>query len=296
MTTTIKKMRQSTINSAQICQRRIMYDNDPSIPYSSGIVRAMGTALHFAHEKYYRARKEGGPVVADVEPLVRATATALEAELDRSGENFNWIYQPKKARSDERILNKAEALEMMAGTIRHYHAAKCYWPAEFKVLAVEVRFDLEWPEQPTWVRHGTIDLIIQDPTGFVWAVDHKHSLSKPKPDKYSAPMTPQASFYLRALDDMPGLIHPDTPRGFCYDVTLMNAAEVLADKPEAEVFFRRQEVRTEEQLAATMLHAEQVAQLIDAGGPYLPNPTSFLCSAAYCDHWNRCPFGAALRN
>ena len=293
---TIKKMRQSTINTAQICQRRLLYDLDPTIPYSSGIVRAMGTAIHYAHEKYYRARMEGGPVVADVEPLVRATADALEVELERAGDNFNWTYQPESSKKAERILNKAQAQEMMAGSIRHYHEAGCYWPDGFQVLATEVRFDLAWPGQPTWIRHGTSDLVVQDPTGFVWVVDHKNTMSKPNKDKYSAAKTPQASFYLAALDDMPGLIHPDTPRGFCYDVLLMNAAEAKAAKPDAEVFWRRQEVRTPEQIAATMLQAEQLAQLIDTGGPFLPSPDSFLCSAAYCDHWNRCPFGAILHN
>jgi|1_EtaG_2_1085319.scaffolds.fasta_scaffold01043_13 hypothetical protein len=296
MSTPVKLMRQSTINNAQICQRRIMYDLDPSIPYYSSIVRAMGTALHSAHEKYYRARMEGGPLVADVDLLVRATADSLEVELDRSGKNFNWMYQPATTKKDERVLTKAEALEMMAGTIRYYHAAKCYWPAGFEVLAVEVTFNFEWEGHPGWIRHGTSDLIIQGPNGFVWCVDHKHSLSKPQKDKYAAYKTPQASYYLHHLDEMPGLIHPDTPRGFCYDVTLLNAAEVVAAKPEAEVFFRRQEVRTAGQLAATMTQAGELADLIDAGGPFLPSPDSFLCSAAYCDYWDRCPFGAAFHN
>ena len=93
---------------------------------------------------------------------------------------------------------------------------------------------------------------------------------------------------------MPALIPEDASGlGFCYDVTLMDAGEA---KEGAEVFWRRQEVRTADQIAATMSHAEQVAALIDAGGPFLPSPDSFLCSAAYCDHWNRCPFGAAFHN
>lgn len=294
MSTPVKLMRQSTINTAQICQRRIEYDLDPTIPYSSGIVRAMGTALHSAHEKYYRARMAGGPVEADIEVLIRAACDSLDHELSRAGENFNWIYQPATARKDLRVLNKTEAREMMAGTLRRYHGDGCYWPAEFKILAVEVAFNFEWPQRPSWIRHGTIDLVVQDPTQYVWGVDHKHSLSKPQKDKYSAHKTPQASYYLQALSEMPALIPEDASGlGFCYDVTLMDAGEA---KEGAEVFWRRQEVRTADQIAATMSHAEQVADLIDAGGPFLPSPDSFLCSAAYCDHWNRCPFGAAFHN
>ena len=100
-------------------------------------------------------------------------------------------------------------------------------------------------------------------------------------DRYK---TPQAAYYLGVFHEL-GLAEPDANLRFVYDV-------IALDGP---TFHRIEEPRSETQIAATKLQSEMLADLIDAGGPYLPNTESFLCSQAYCDHWDICPFGAALR-
>ena len=316
----LRKMRQSLLNTATICQQRIPYDLDPEIPYSSGIVRAIGTAIHAAHEDYYRGRMSpmSEPAACDdVGALVKVAHRSLWDEIERADENFNWTFRPQSSRQDEVVLNMGQALDMISSAVRYYHAAGLYWPDEYRVLAIEHTFNLDWPAHPDWVLHGSPDLILEHvPTGDVLITDHKCVLKKPQVDKYAAHKTPQAAFYLHALAELGEVrstLYTDlTGRNvrFVYDVLLMECATVMQDwvaekaakeaagkKVPAEpvVFWRIEEPRSADQIAATMDQASRLADLIDAGGPYMPNPESFLCSAAYCDHWNRCPFGATLR-
>ena len=281
----MKKMRQSTIGTAQICAHRLTYDLDPRIPYSSGVVRAIGTAIHAGHEAYYQHRKETGEFFGNIRPWIERALDVFQGEIDRDGDRFNWQFQPKTARSDEIILKFEEAAMKMGSAISFYHQNEHYWDAGYEVLGIEEQFDLPWEGREDWVRHGTIDLILRETkTGDVILCDHKNSLAKPLADKYRAYKTPQAAYYLGVFHEL-GLAEPDANLRFVYDV-------IALDGP---TFHRIEEPRSETQIAATKLQSEMLADLIDAGGPYLPNTESFLCSKAYCDHWDICPFGAALR-
>ena len=248
-------------------------------------MRAIGTAIHAGHEAYYQHRKETGEFFGNIRPWIERALDVFQGEIDRAGDRFNWQFQPKKARSDEIILNFEEAAMKIGSAISFYHQNEHYWDAGYEVLGIEEQFDLPWEGREDWVRHGTIDLILRETkTGDVILCDHKNSLAKPRADKYRAYKTPQAAYYLGVFHEL-GLAEPDANLRFVYDV-------IALDGP---TFHRIEEPRSETQIAATKLQSEMLADLIDAGGPYLPNTESFLCSQAYCDHWDICPFGAALR-
>ncbi len=310
-----RKMRQSTLNTATICQQRLTYDLDPEIPYSSGIVRAIGTAIHAAHEDYYRGRMVpmSEPAAADpsdVEGFLRVAIESLWNEVERADEHFSWTFRPQSSRQDEVVLNMGQAMDMIRSAVRYYHAAGLYWPDEYRVLGLEHTFNLDWEGHPDWVLHGSPDLILEHiPTGDVLIVDHKCVLGKPRPDKYLAHKTPQAAFYLHALAELGeigGVSVADRNVRFVYDVLLMECATVMEDWAAAvqaaeedgkrvpsqpDVFWRIEAPRSADQIAATMDQASRLATLIDAGGPYLPNPESPYCTPHYCDYWTRCSYG-----
>ena len=286
------KMRQSLLNTAQTCQHRLAYYLDPNIPYTGGVVRAMGTAIHAAHEAYYTHRQQTGEIHTTPElglEWIEAATLAFDGEVEKVGESFDWVYQPETSREALRMMDRKGALAMIGQAIRTYHKEGHYWGEDYEVLAVEWYFDRPFTSHDDWSLSGTLDLILRESsTGKVLLVDHKNVKKKPQKGKYSAHKTPQASFYLHAVNewmDEIGLRVPERPT-FWYDVLAFDGSG----------FWRSQEQRTIHQIEATMTEAGMLASLIDRGGPYMPNVQSFLCSKAYCDFWSLCPFGETLHD
>ena len=92
----MKKMRQSTINSALGCQHKLTYILDPTIPYYNSVVRGMGTAVHAGHEAYYNHRKQTGEIETDVRPWLEAALKSFQDEIERAGDRFDWRLEPAK--------------------------------------------------------------------------------------------------------------------------------------------------------------------------------------------------------
>jgi hypothetical protein len=287
------KMRQSTLNSALGCAHKLTYMFDPTIPYYNSVVRAMGTAVHAGHEAYYNHRKETGEVHTEVRPWLEAALVSFQDEIERAEDRFDWRLEPAKPHlktpKKEVLLDFDSAARKIAAGLVHYHANKCYWPEGYSVLAAELSFDLPWEDKEDWIRHGTIDLVLtEDATGDVILVDHKTSKAPPKAGKYSAASTPQASYYLDAFQRL-DLVDPFASIEFVYDVLTLNPP---GKEPK---FDRIREPRSPAQIKTVQMQAELLIDLIDAGGPFMPNTDSFLCSQMYCDYWDRCPYGSTLK-
>jgi len=286
------KMRQSLLGQAHSCHHRLQYILDPKIPYTTGVVRAMGTAIHAGHEMYYTHRQGGGDAISApnyVRQWQECAIAAFDHEVERGGDSFDWVYQPQTARKQLLVLTRDDAVQTICKAIAFYHDNEHYWPEEYEVLAVEWYFDMPFPHHDTWTLSGTLDLILRhSATGHLKLVDHKNCKDKPRADKYRAHKTPQAAFYLWAVDrwlEELNVRPPERPL-FVYDALAFDGSG----------FWRIEEARTLLQIEATMTEASMLATLIDNGGPYMPNTESFLCSESYCDFWHLCPFGATLQD
>tara|TARA_B100001750_G_C15517046_1_gene608145 strand:+ start:1279 stop:2178 length:900 start_codon:yes stop_codon:yes gene_type:complete len=292
MTTAVKKrMRQSLLGTAHSCQYRLNYVLDPNVPYTTGVVRALGTAIHAGHEAYYANRQETGDVVSSpdqVQEWKNAAFRSFDSELSKvEGVVFDWVYQPKTARKEYLRLDRSKAKEMIGRSIDLYHDKEYYWDEDHQVLAVEWDFNLPLEGFEDWDLSGTLDLLLRHiPTGNIKCVDHKNVKAPPAKNKYAAHKTPQAAFYLHAVSSWLQELGIETQEAptFWYDVLAFDGSG----------FWRFEEVRDQQQIAVTISQAEMLATLIDKDGPYLPNTESFLCSESYCDFWHMCPFGDTL--
>lgn len=290
----MRKMRQSTIGSALDCTKKMSFQLDPSIPYHNGVVRAMGTAVHKGHEDYYLHRRETGELETDIKPWVRAALKAFEEEIERAEDRFDWRVEPAKPHlktpKPEIRYDFKQASEKIAEGIVYYHQNKCYWPEGYDVIEAELQFNLPWPGRDEWLRHGTIDLVLRDTTnGQLILVDHKTSKGPKKESDYSAAKSPQAAYYLHAAQLMHRILDPgDLPLRFVYDVLALTHGKT-------PTFMRFDQNRTPKQIEAVQQQAEDIISIIEAGGPFLPNTSSFLCSEMYCDFWDICPYGSTLK-
>lgn len=288
----MKRMRQSTINSGLDCSKKMSFQLDPAIPYHNGVVRAMGTAVHKGHEEYYLHRRETGELETDIKPWVRAALKSFEDEIERAEDRFDWRVEPAKPNlktpKPEIKYDFQSACAKISDGLVFYHQNKCYWPAEYEVIEAELQFNLPWPERDEWIRHGTIDLVLRDTkTGQVVLVDHKTAKGPKKQADYSAAKTPQAAYYLHAAQLL-DLDLGDSPPKFVYDILALTYGKDVT-------FMRFDQPRTDKQIEAVQQTAEDLMTIIDRGGPFLPNTSSYLCSEMYCDFWDICPYGSTLK-
>ncbi len=270
-------VRQSTVNTATDCGQKLAYSLDPDTPYGSGVNRGMGTALHAGHEVYYAGRQAGRTDLS-VADYVDAAVASFDDEVAKTGDRFDWVFQPQTTRKALRVLTRDECIAMVAEVITNYHEQEWFWPLDYEVVSVEQRFLLPLEGTGHSVT-GTPDLLLRAPDEYLWGVDHKTAKDKPKKNKFSAAESVQAAIYSWAASQL----HGTTKVAFAFDVM-----------PWSGGFYRVEEHRTAAQINASLQQVVLVGDLIEAKGPFLPNPSSFLCSQAYCDHWDYCPFGKVL--
>ena len=296
----MKRMRQSSLNTGLDCALKLSYALDPTTPYHNGVVRAMGTAVHKGHEEYYLHRRETGELETDPRPWVEAALKAFQVEVDRAEDRFDWRLEPAKPHlqtpKPEIMLDFESAAKKIAEGLVFYHQNKCYWPERYEGIEAELFFELPWEGQDDWVRHGTIDLVLRDTLdNKVILVDHKTAKGPKKADAYSANKTPQASFYLRSFElldwstlDCRGEDLGELHNEFVYDVLSLTHGKPV-------VFNRFWQPRSKQQIKVVEMQANALIELVDKGGPFLPNTSSFLCSEMYCDFWDICPYGSTLK-
>jgi len=261
-------MRQSLLNTADICQTRLEFTLDPDRPNRGGVSRALGTGYHAGLDHLYTCRLNG---LAYIKEDVLAAGAASFVETLRWTDQFNW-------KVNDRIWTYGEVQELIESMLLAYLDQGCQWPDEYRVVAVEQPFTLDWIEG--WKRHGTIDLLLQNlNTGWYYLVDHKTSTKRWSAKKSTAAASSQAAWYLDVYREILGTHEVS----FVYDVMT-----------HAGRFDRIPAHRTEPQIALTKVRAIQVADLIERNGPFLPNPSSNLCSETYCDFYQECPYGQTL--
>ena len=263
-----KVLRQSTLGTADTCHKRLQYDMDPNVPYSTGPYRVFGTGYHAGVEAHYL----GAPIA----PAVNSVFNSEEAALVHDwGED--WIDAEQA---------QAHCLQLVSDSLQHS------WLNfdGIEVIGTEITM---WADLPAadWVMKGTVDLVLGGP--FIkerfevdhMIVDHKTARRKWAKNRENARKTNQPCWYAfwwamlwaQAYGgDMPTV-------GFCFDI--------MTHKME---FQRRWPDVTDAQKSAVLSKAALVCELIDSDGPFLPNTQSFLCSSKWCDHWQICPFGASL--
>jgi hypothetical protein len=271
------KVRQSTVKD---CLRSMQYTIEQPT-FHGGSVRALGTGYHAGVELLYLARQHGLVLPTPAEAIAHAIKTfddtsamvpSHATELTRTAGNFKW---------NKTVPDRETAVEMLNVMLPAYYEQGLY-PADWKVLGVEVPFELAWSELGT--RNGSIDLVLQDPNGWV-VIDDQKTAGKAWPEgKHKPRKAHQAPWYVSAAREL----FPGAP-GYRFVFSIMTY------KGKFERRISDPEPRHE--AAADQLLFDTVAlyKTARANGLELPaNPSSNLCSPEYCDWWDICPFGAAL--
>lgn len=279
----IDTMRQSTIGTADACLHRLHYLFNPEIPKKGSILRSIGTGYHAGIAEYYLRRRMGGPI--DPSPTDRAefldVAVAAMDEDIAENEFFDWRYQPRTYRQEEILINHEDACNMIERALDTYFEGEHYWPENYGVAGIEMHFEFDYPGLPGWTMSGTMDLAVVDLDTGLMVVDDQKLTRKQWNKKKTEPTNAQAAWYTYAASLHFG--RPVEEVGFTFSVLGLEKG-----------FQRWTASRNRREVEATLERGRVIAQLIDQGGPYPPNPSSFLCSEAYCDFWMHCPFGAAL--
>jgi len=279
------RVRQSTLNDADKCLRSMQYSIESNV-YHAGSVRAVGTGYHYGLEfAYDNMQRHGGfpdidVIVSEAQDDFDRTASMVpshESELTKEAGTFAW---------DKNAPDFETAHSMIDVMLRAYFGdPEAPWPigSQYEVLDTELGFALPlWGEQHT--RNGSIDLVLQDADGWIIGEDHKTASKKWNFNKHHARKNGQAVWYTQALKEMfPGA----AGYRFVFDIMTYKG-----------VFERREVHMTDEHFVAVDAKAMQVVAMYEgmrAGGMDMPaNPSSMLCSPLYCDHWDICPYGAAL--
>jgi len=290
-----KILRQSTISTADICSYRLKYNLDPNQPRSSSVMRAAGTGYHAGLGEFYNQVRQGTGIEEICwEKVWEMAQYDLDREFGRTVKEdgtivydpekpVDWRYQPKTAKLKERVFTYDETWTMVQGALAHYFDNNLFWPLDrYEVLGVEQYYKFGFPLREGWEMTGTMDLIVRDTeTGWVHVVDHKMTKKRWTAYKAKPHNSPQAAWYMYA-----------TMQLFGTDAVTFNY-DVLNIEPDFG-FNRIDAHRSQETIDATLERADLVAELIENGGPLQPNVASYLCSDAYCDYWNQCPFGSRL--
>lgn len=276
------RMHQSTVALTDVCARRLYYRYIDPQPRRLSVSQLIGTAYHAGLAQGYTSLQNGDPI--DMKQVQKAAAIVFRAELEEfDPKRVDWTFQAATKRKDRVDLTPAQAMKTVSGMLERYNTGDHWWPQErYEVVAVEDYFVLPMIEGPEgWEVAGTADLVLRDKqTGWYVVVDHKTSKQKWRSDKHLPEKSPQAAFYVDAYRRK-----LDTERvTFGYDI------QGILDGS----FERRQAHRTDVHIDLMRKKAAMVAQLIDQGGPFIPNPTSFLCHENYCDYWDVCPFGRLM--
>lgn len=258
------RWRQSLANTASVCLRRAGYSMIPGLQGGTGEAREKGTAFHAGAEVYYLARKADPSIFVPDAVLMQQVYDAAWASLD-SVEEIEW----------ETSLQQVK--ETVGAMLFAYFNGQHQWPAEYEVLEVEWRFDID--DGTEWVDSGTADLVLRNTvTGETILADHKTSGRKWSADKGSPRKSAQPAAYVDAWMRTTG----ERINWFVYDV--MTTTKFDFDRRWFEV--------SDEDLARYTETKRILVPLLSLPVESLPgSPDSNLCSSKWCDYWDLCPFG-----
>lgn len=280
------KLSQSILSDSLDCMLKAQYKLDPpsGVQRVAGSKRAVGTGYHAGLELRYLAAKDGRlDEISFADILSHALATfdkSIEVDLydNTPVDHFKW---------DDGMPDRETAHAAIEAMLGEYVIGGHTWPPDWTVLAVELHG--YHPVNGHQHKVGA-DLLLQDPAGWLVAVDHKTAGKRWNEGKHKPRKNIQAPFYTGLLREM----YPDAPGvRFVFDImTYPNSKGVCT-------FERRISDPEPRHIDAVRRQADTFITLYEKlhveNGLDLPaNPTSTLCSPAYCDFWEVCPFGAAL--
>ena len=270
--------RQSGLGQLDICGLRFQFDREAGAAkqYHTGSARAIGTAYHAAVEALYNEFHED-PIGVGHENLGALAAVIDDAymdEVERAGDRFHLD------EGEDHATNRVKARDMLLSYVEGGH----YLPAdEWELIGTEVTF---WDEVGVQKVKGTIDSLFRNrSTGTYRIEDHKTAGRMWPKLKESPRKNVQAPFYFAffvpAWCEANGVALDYNQWEWTYGVMTY-----------AGKFARR--IGTPRQWHLDLVTWKlQKAQATVEQRLYWPNPSSNLCSAKYCDHWDVCPFGAA---
>jgi hypothetical protein len=263
-----RQMRQSFLGTADTCLKRIEHQLAMPNHYGSSEARVIGTAYHGGMEALYND--------AGLDEALAAVKAAFAAEIAKA--------EPEWDTSREQALELAEQL------VYEYWVQELRWPETYKVLGVEQEFWLPgeaWGLGPNWVVKGSIDLILQGPDGWHYIVDHKTAGKPWKKGKHSGRNTNQPAKYVQVWQQLWAWTHDgEVPNvRFFFDIMTLDGQ-----------FERREAHPTMNERQLVVQKARDLATIVDRGGPFPPNQSSFLCHHKYCDFWAICPYGESFES
>lgn len=281
------RLTQSVLSDADNCLRRAQYRLDPPTWATriAGATRAVGTGYHAGLELRYRARLDGAPL-----PTVDDMVAAGLATFDTSMTTDLYDNSPvDEFRWDDRVPDRGTAHHLIASMVTGYMDGGHEWPADWRVLGVEVHGLVADPVVGADLKFGA-DLVLRDPNGWIVIDDHKTAGRAWDESKHLPRKNVQAPFYQRLARHL----WPEAPGyRFVFSViTYPNAKGVVK-------FERRisdPQLEHEAAIATKARNFLDMYQLVHVqAGLDLPgNPSSTLCNPKWCDYWQGCPHGAAL--
>lgn len=280
----VRKASQTLLNDADTCLRRAGYRmTQPRAP--KGEVQICGNGYHSGLEHYYAWRKEQqdnyvpsiawedwpAPPAFLVDACYEAVRAGIETELVDSDGNqieVEWVT------SFEETVQRAQLM------VHAYLSGGHYWPAEWKILDIEVGYNLPLAIEG-WAEVGVIDLVVYNTvTGQTIVEDHKSAGKKWKKGKESPRATNQPAMYDHGWEAATGV----KPDAISFAVMTYDGVFERRIVPITEA--DRALVATKERVMLPLLK-----QHVDNGLELPGNTSSFLCSEKWCDWWGICDFG-----
>lgn len=263
-------LRQSTIGTADTCHKRLEFELNPDLPYYSSEARIQGTGYHAALDVWYGSLHDG----LDLDILMHYAKEALDAELAICTP-FEW------ETSYEAVLANTERMLRM-----YFDNGHGWLDHRFVVVATEFEFFLPFGTQQV---KGAIDLVLFDTaTGEYVLVDHKTSKKPWKAGKHKFRSTNQPAWYTHWWRECVRL------QGGTVDRPVRFFFDIMGSDPAKPHWERREATATPLEIELVLGKANDLLHLLEQGGPFLPNTSSFLCHHSYCDFWHVCTFGAEL--
>lgn len=294
------RVSQSTLGAVDKCLLSAQYTMDPPEWHkrAGGSERAVGTGYHAGAELLYQARLDGkddpslGEMVDKGIEIFDLSQT-LDLYDNKPIENFIWTDRVPDDDTAHGLIRQL-LTEYMEG--KQADGSPIPWPKDWTVVAVE--FAKYYPTSTLFTPNGDLeietklgaDLIVLDPNGWLWLIDHKTSWKAWDRGKHEPRKQNQAPMYVanarKAFPDVKGyrfvfdiMQYPNTKRGPLFERRVSDPKLIHE--------------------TAIVKKAEDFAFLYDTvhvkAGMDLPaNPASSLCNPKWCDFFQGCPYGAAL--
>lgn len=286
------KVTQSILGSFQDCGLKAQYtiEHPPWFKLVGGSLRAVGTGYHAGCEHLYKARRDGA---AGPPPLGELVAVGIES-FDSETKVDSYTGQPvEKFLWDDRVPDRGTAIDFIEAMLQEYvdgvddYGVPRVWPEDWPVVEIESRHIVDMGD---FELSFACDLVLMDPVGYIVAVDNKTAGKAWPQGKEHPRKNHQSALYVAGLQR----IYPDVlGHRFVFDIMQ------YPGKKTPPRFERRIADPGPEHIEAAVRRAREFALMwekwhVQGGMDMQANPASTLCSPKWCDHFDGCPYGAAL--